>query len=138
MSQVANRYSSFNSDSKYIARLYWENYELDIDLRHTPIECVFFLEDCIMNDTIFRQNPKFKCYNLFVDILWEVFREKTSVTVNNLRSLVNCLQGWYWSDCQTEEDLAERWLGQEQLGQLLIKYPSLFDSDWVERNFFRK
>lgn len=138
MSQVANRYSSFNSDSKYIARLYWENYELDIDLRHTPIECVFFLEDCIMNDTIFRQNPKFKCYNLFVDILWEVFREKTSVTVNNLRSLVNCLQGWYWSDCQTEEDLAEKWLGQEQLGQLLIKYPSLFDSDWVERNFFRK
>lgn len=138
MSQVANRYSSFNSDSKYIARLYWEDYELDIDLRHTPIECVFFLEDCIIHDTIFRQNPKFKCYNLFVDILWEVFREKTSVTVNNLRSLVNCLQGWYWSDCQTEEDLAERWLGQEQLGQLLIKYPSLFDSDWVERNFFKK
>lgn len=138
MSQVANRYSSFNSDSKYIVRLYWEDYELNIDLRHTPIECVFFLEDCIIHDTIFRQNPQFKYYNLFVDILWEVFREKTSVNKTNIIGLINSIQSWYWSDCESDEDLAERWLGQEQLGQLLLKYPSLFDSDWVERNFFRK
>jgi len=88
-----------------------------------------------MKDAIFKQN-KSKNYNLFVDILWEVFRKKTYV--NNIIGLINSIQSWYWTDCESEEDLAERWLGQEQLGQLLLNYPSLFDSDWVERNFFKK
>lgn len=138
MATIANRYSSFDSNSRYLAHLYWEDYELTVDMRQVPIELVFFLEDCIMNDVIFRQNPQCRCYNLFVDILWEVFREKTSVNKTNIIGLVNSIQSWYWSDCESDQDLAERWLGQEQLGQLLLNYPSLFDSDWVERNFFRK
>lgn len=135
MSQVANRYAITKSMN---AHLYWEDYELVLDMRCTPIECIFFLEDCIIHDAIFRENPKYKCYNLFVDILWEVFREKTSITVDNLRSLVNCLQGWYWSECDSDQDIEDRWLGQEQLGQLLLQYPTIFDSSWVERNFFKK
>jgi len=127
--------SNSNSKSKYLAHLYWEDYELIIDMRQVPIELVFFLQDCIMKDAIFKQN-KSKNYNLFVDILWEVFRKKTYV--NNIIGLINSIQSWYWTDCESEEDLAERWLGQEQLGQLLLNYPSLFDSDWVERNFFKK
>ena len=138
MSQVANRYLSFNSDSKYLAHLYWEDYELVLDIRQVPIELVLFLEDCIMLNTAFRENPKYKCYNLFVDILWEVFRKKTSVNKTNIIGLVNSIQSWYWSECESDQDIEDRWLGQEQLGQLLLRYPTIFDSNWVERNFFRK
>lgn len=138
MNNSALRYStSFNSNFKYLAHLYWEDYELNIDLRHTPIECVFFLEDCIMTDAIIKQSMN-KSYNLFIDILWEVFREKTSLNKENLRSLVNSLQSWYWSECETDQDLNDRWLAQEQLGQVCLAYPSIFDASWVERNFFRK
>lgn len=138
MSQVALRYQS-SIKSELNARLYWEDYELTIDLRRTPIECVFFIEDCIMLDAIWKQDePVKRVYNLFIDILWEVFREKTSLNKKNLRDLVNCIQGWWWSECETEEDINDRWVSQEELGQLLLNYPTIFDSNWVERNFFKK
>lgn len=138
MSQVALRYQS-STKSELNAHLYWEGYELTIDLRRTPIECVFFIEDCIQMDAIWKQNePVKRLYNLFIDILWEVFREKTSLNERNLRDLVNSIQGWYWSECETKEDIEDRWYSQKELGQLLLNYPSIFDADWVERNFFRK
>lgn len=142
MSYSANRYnrnSNRNIKSNLDAHLYWEGYELTLDMRYTPIECIFFIEDCILLDAIWKERePVKRIYNLFIDILWEVFREKTTLNKQNLQGLINSIQGWYWSECETKEDIEDRWYSQKELGQLLLNYPTIFDSDWVERNFFRK
>lgn len=140
MSNTAYRYNRYNRNPKVNldAHIYWEEYEIILDLRCTPVECIYFIEDCIQMDALFRINPKNKAFNLFVDILWEVFRERTSLNKGSLRWLVNDLQGWWWSECQTEEDIAQRWASQEQLGHLLLQYPTIFNAGWVERNFFKK
>ena len=83
MATIANRYSSFDSNSKYLAHLYWEDYKLVLDMRQVPIELVFFLEDCIMSDTIFRQNPNFRCYNLFVLLEQATSATPASKTASN-------------------------------------------------------
>lgn len=133
MSYSANRYnrnSNRNIKSNLNAHLYWEGYELTLDMRYTPIECIFFIEDCIMLDAIWKEHePVKRIYNLFIDILWEVFREKTTLNKRNLQDLINSIQGWYWSECETKEDIEDRWYSQKELGQLLINYPTIFDSD---------